>query len=167
MKGTILIVEDYADWRELLSELIRHEGYQVEAVASFEAAQDYLKKNNDLDVAILDIRLMETNEANEDGLRLLTILHDRQPFTRVIMITGYGTMEIQRKAFREFGAFDFFRKEEFNSDEFRKSVQDGVEAAARERQASKGKDYISGQRYKMWQRKIGSEGSRGPGFKEE
>lgn len=157
MKGNILIVEDYADWRELLSELIRHEGYQVEAIGSFEEARSYLVQTHDLDVAILDIRLMETDENNEDGLRLLADIQERQPFTRVIMITGYGTMEIQRKAFREFGAFDFFRKEEFDSDEFKKSVREGVESAARERQASRGKDYMSGQRYKLWQKTTGGD----------
>jgi len=163
MKGNILIVEDYTDWRDMLSDLIRHEGYQVEAVGSFAAAQAYLRKSNDLDVAILDIRLMETDEANEDGMRLLALIYEGQPFTRVIMITGYGTMETQRKAFREFGAFDFFRKEEFDSDEFRKSVQEGVEEAARERQASKGKDYMSGHRYQMWQKNAGIKGPRDQG----
>ena len=163
MKGNILIVEDYTDWRDMLSDLIRHEGYQVEAVGSFAAAQAYLQSSSDLDVAILDIRLMETDEANEDGMRLLALIYEGQPFTRVIMITGYGTMETQRKAFREFGAFDFFRKEEFDSDEFRKSVQEGVEEAARERQASKGKDYMSGHRYKMWQKATGAKGPRDRG----
>ncbi|MFC2031310.1 response regulator [Chloroflexota bacterium] len=152
MRGKILIVEDYADWRELLSGLLEREGHQVDAVATLQAARDHIDSATDLDLAILDIRLVETDEANEDGLRLLSEIQARQGFTRVIMITGHGTMEAQRRAFREFRAFDFFRKEQFDSQEFREGVREAVEEAARERKAWKEKDYMRGQRYEAWQR---------------
>lgn len=155
MRGKILIVEDYADWRELLSGLLQREGHQVEAVATLDEARGYFDSTRDLDLAILDIRLVETDEANEDGLRLLSEIQDRQSFTRVIMITGHGTMETQRRAFREFHAFDFFRKEQFDSQEFRESVRQAVQEAARERKAWKEKDYMRGQRYQAWQREQG------------
>ena len=40
--------------------------------------------------------------------------------------------QLLRKAFREFHAFDFFRKEQFDSEEFRKAVHEAVEQATRE-----------------------------------
>jgi DNA-binding NtrC family response regulator len=156
MRGKILIVEDLADWRELLMGLLQREGHQVEALATLQEARDYINQTKDLDLAILDIRLVETDETNEDGMRLLKELRERQAFTRVIMITGHGTMETQRKAFREFQAFDFFRKEQFDSEDFRQGVREAVETAARERQAWKDKDYIRGQRYELWQREQNS-----------
>jgi two-component system nitrogen regulation response regulator NtrX len=156
MRGKILIVEDYADWRELLSGLLQREGHQVEAVGTLAEAREHIDRTGDLDLAILDIRLVETDETNEDGMRLLSEIQARQGFARVIMITGHGTMETQRKAFREFHAFDFFRKEQFDSQEFREGVREAVEEAARERKAWKGKDYMQGQRYQAWQRKQGS-----------
>jgi two-component system nitrogen regulation response regulator NtrX len=152
MRGKILLVEDFADWRDLLSGLLQREGHQVEAVDSLETAGLRLADAQDLDLAILDIRLVETDETNEDGMRLLAEIRQQQRFTRVIMITGHGTMESQRRAFREFQAFDFFRKEQFDSDEFRRSVREAVEQAARERSASKDRDYMRGQRYQAWQR---------------
>jgi len=152
MRGKILIVEDFTDWRELLRDLLRQEGHTVKAVATLQEAQEYLDETKDLDLAILDIRLIETDETNEDGMRLLQEIHDSHAFVRVIMITGHGTMELQRKAFREFHAFDFFRKEQFVSDEFRQGVREAVEEANRQRGAQKGKDYIRGQHYEMWQR---------------
>lgn len=152
MRGKILIVEDFADWRELLTGLLQREGHQVKAVATLQEAQQYLQEAQDLDLAILDIRLVEIDETNQDGLRLLSEIHDRQSFMRVIMITGHGTMETQRKAFREFHAFDFFRKEQFDSKEFRQGVREAVEAAARERQAKKDNDYMRSHHYEMWQR---------------
>jgi DNA-binding NtrC family response regulator len=152
MRGRILIVEDYADWRELLKGLLQREGHQVEAVTTLREARDHLNENKDLDLAILDIRLVETDESNEDGMRLLGEIHESQTFTKVIMITGHGTMATQRKAFRAFHAFDFFRKEQFDSEEFRQTVREAVEQAARERHAWKDKDYMRGHHYEMWQR---------------
>jgi DNA-binding NtrC family response regulator len=152
MRGKVLIVEDYSDWRELLRDLLRREGHAVKAVADLQEAQSYLREAKDLDVAILDIRLVETDETNEDGMRLLQEIHDKHDFVRVIMITGHGNMELQRKAFRQFHAFDFFRKEQFVSDEFRQAVREATEEAHFQRRAQKGKDYIQGHRYEMWQR---------------
>jgi DNA-binding NtrC family response regulator len=152
MRGKILIVEDFADWRELLKGLLQREGHLVEAASTLQEAEGRLAQTKDLDLAILDIRLMETDESNEDGLRLLAEIHERQGFTKVIMITGHGTMETQRKAFRAFHAFDFFRKEQFDSEEFRQAVREAVEQAAQERRARKESDYMREHHYEMWQR---------------
>jgi two-component system nitrogen regulation response regulator NtrX len=111
MHGKVLIVEDYADWRDLLSVMLQREGLDVAAAGSLQEAQAILEMSKDLDLAILDIRLVETDETNQDGMRLLSEIRRKHKFTRVIMITGHGTMELQRKAFREYKAFDFFRKE--------------------------------------------------------
>ena len=63
--------------------------------------------------------------------------------------------ETQRRAFREFQAFDFFRKEQFDSEEFRQAVREAVEQAARERTARKDSDYMRGHHYESWQRNQG------------
>jgi two-component system nitrogen regulation response regulator NtrX len=153
MRGRILIVEDFGDWRELLSGLLQREGHQVTAVATLREARACIDEAKDLDLAILDIRLIETDETNEDGLQLLSEIHEHQAPTRVIMITGHGTMETQRRAFRDYRAFDFYRKEQFDSEEFRQSVREAVVQAARERQASKDADYMRGHRYQTWKRR--------------
>jgi DNA-binding NtrC family response regulator len=153
MRGKILIVEDFADWRELLEGLLRREGHEVEAVATLQEARHYIDQAQELDLAILDIRLVETDETNEDGFRLLGTIRERQEFTRVIMLTGHGTMESQRRAFREFQAFDYFRKEQFDSEEFRRGVREAVEQAARDRQVRKEHNYMRGHQYETWQRR--------------
>jgi two-component system nitrogen regulation response regulator NtrX len=155
VRGKILIVEDYADWRDLLSGLLQREGHDIEAVDSLPAAQAWLAENPNLDLAILDIRLVESDQVNEDGMRALAEIRESQPFAQVIMVTGHGTMESQRRAFREFQAFDFFRKEQFDSEEFRDCVREAISRAAHQRKAAKGRDYSRGQRYETWQRKQG------------
>ena len=152
MRGKVLIVDDYSDWRNMLSGLIEREGHLVVSVSTREAALAYIDENKDLELVILDIRLVETEENNEDGMRLLAEIRKRLSFTRVIMVTGYGTMETQRKAFKEFQAFDFFRKAQFDSDDFRRSFQDAVEQTIRDRKTWKDKEFIRDQKYEMWQR---------------
>ncbi len=152
MRGRILIVEDFSDWRELLKGLLQREGYEVVGVATLQEARKEIENTKDLDLAILDIRLVETDETNEDGMRLLAEIDERETFTRVIMVTGHGTMETQRRAFREFRAFDFFRKEQFDSVEFRQAVSEAIEQAVRQRRAWKSADYMRGHRYETWQR---------------
>ena len=152
MRGKVLIVDDYADWREMLSGLLEREGHRVETMGTMVAALAYIDKNKDLDLVILDIRLIETEDNNEDGMQLLAEIRKRLSFTRVIMVTGYGTMETQRKAFKEFQAFDFFSKEQFDSDEFRHAFQDAIEQAVRDRKAWKDKEFVRGQRFEMWRR---------------
>jgi len=152
MRGKVLIVEDYTDWRNLLSGMLQREGLEVQTAGSLQEAREALQKSKDLDLAILDIRLIETDETNEDGMRLLAEIRKHQDFTRVIMITGHGTMEMQRRAFREYKAFDFFRKEQFDSDNFRQGVQEAIQEAARDRQRARDEGYMHGHRFERWQK---------------
>ena len=55
MRGKILIVEDFADWRELVSGLLRREGHEVLEAATLQAARDHLAETRDLDLAILEL----------------------------------------------------------------------------------------------------------------
>jgi DNA-binding NtrC family response regulator len=153
MRGKVLIVDDYGDWRGLLSGLLEREGHLVHAVATREEALAFIDENKDLDLAVLDIRLVDMDETNEDGIRLLAEIRKRLSFTRVIMITGYGTMETQRKAFKQYQAFDFFSKAQFDSDEFRDAFQEAIELSSRDRQFWKDKEVARGQQFETWQRK--------------
>ena len=157
MRGKILIVEDYPDWRELLCGMLQREGLDVLTASTLQEAREILQGQKDLDLAILDIRLVETDETNEDGMRLLEEIHRHQAHTRVIMITGHGSMESQRRAFREFKAFDFFRKEQLDSEEFRRGIQEAVEAAAHDRQAAREKGYMHEHRFQKWQQENSKE----------
>lgn len=74
MKGKVLIAEDYEDWRDLLSGLLRRDGHEVTATATLDEAREYVDRTKDLDLAIVDIRLVETDENNEDGMHLLAYI---------------------------------------------------------------------------------------------
>ncbi|MBI3530211.1 MAG: sigma 54-interacting transcriptional regulator [Betaproteobacteria bacterium] len=101
----ILIVDDEADIRSLLREVLSDEGYEIELAA--DAAQAYAscaRRNPDL--VLLDIWMPDT-----DGITLLREW-SRGPTMAdcpVVMMSGHGTVETAVEAIR-LGAFDFVEK---------------------------------------------------------
>jgi DNA-binding NtrC family response regulator len=110
MRGKVLVVDDYADWRDMLCGLLEREGHLVEAAGTKDAALAYIQETKELDLVILDIRLIETEEANEDGMRLLAEIRKRLSFTRVIMITGTEPWRLSAKLSRIFRLLTFSPK---------------------------------------------------------
>lgn len=93
----ILVVDDLLDWRVTLRGLLVDEGYDVQVAGSFAAALALLETNH-FDLALLDMRLDETDEDNTEGLDLAAKIKERWPGVKIVIITGYGTSEIMRRA---------------------------------------------------------------------
>ena len=86
----ILVVDDLLDWRITFRGLLEDEGFYVRIADASEAALALLEKAS-FDLAILDIRLDETNEDNVEGITLAKKIRLHWPQTQVIIITGYET----------------------------------------------------------------------------
>ncbi len=100
----ILVVDDDPDTRDLLSEFLESEGYQVVAASG---AQEALAagKTTSFEVILSDIRLGP--ELN--GLDVLRAFKSIQPDSEVILITAFGSMETAIEAVKA-GAFDYLSK---------------------------------------------------------
>ena len=101
----VLVVDDEAEIRSSLEEILREEGYGV-ATASTAAEAMVLLHDAPYDVVLLDIWLPD-----RDGLDVLADLR-RQPMeTRpeVVIVSGHGTIESAVKA-TKLGAYDFLEK---------------------------------------------------------
>jgi len=100
----ILVVDDDPDTRDLLSEVLEGEEYQVVAACG---AQEALAagKAARFDVILSDIRLGP--ELN--GLDVLRAFKSIQPDSEVILITAFGSMETAIEAVKA-GAFDYLSK---------------------------------------------------------
>lgn len=97
VKGRILVVDDQPDWRKTLSGLLLAEGYDVRLAATVHeallvAGSDYL------DVAVLDVRLDESNEDNREGLALMRQLKEIDPSIAIVILTGYADVEMVQEA---------------------------------------------------------------------
>ncbi len=100
---SILIVDDELGIRQSLTDVLRDEGYRVEAVQSGEACLEFLSKNP-CDVVLLDIWL-----PGLDGLQALERIQGLENPPVVVMISGHGTIETAVRA-TKLGAFDFIEK---------------------------------------------------------
>ncbi len=87
MNGQLLIVDDEIEICKSLSLYFKSIGYDVDiAQNGIEALNIFAKKR--IDVLISDIVMPEM-----DGVELLGEVRKQYPMTRVIMITGYVTLE--------------------------------------------------------------------------
>ncbi|HTW81293.1 MAG TPA: sigma-54 dependent transcriptional regulator [Terracidiphilus sp.] len=101
----VLVVDDEAEIRSSLEEILREEGYGV-ATAATAAEAVVLLEDAPYDVVLLDIWLPD-----RDGLDVLADLR-KQPIEKrpeVVIISGHGTIETAVKA-TKLGAFDFLEK---------------------------------------------------------
>ena len=110
MSTDILIVDDEADIRNLISGILEDDGYSTRQAANSQMALKEIKAQAPA-VILLDIWL-DGNQT--DGLKLLEIIKKVRPKSQVIMISGHGTIQTAVRAIK-LGAFDFIEKP-FESD---------------------------------------------------
>ncbi|MBK7899795.1 MAG: sigma-54-dependent Fis family transcriptional regulator [Azonexus sp.] len=100
----ILVVDDEVGIRELLSEILIDEGYDVRLAENAGAARR-VREELRPDLVLLDIWMPDT-----DGISLLKEWHaGGQLSMPVVMMSGHGTIDSAVEATR-FGAFDFLEK---------------------------------------------------------
>lgn len=100
---SLLLVDDDRLILESMGGWLRDQGYQVDTVNTLaEGAKAIARKA--YDVVLLDIHLQDG-----DGFELLAKCRQTRPETEVLLITGYGTVEMAIDALRA-GAFDFLTK---------------------------------------------------------
>lgn len=103
----ILIVDDDLAIRTSLALLLKKEGFSVKGAGSPEDTFEILK--NDIpELILLDLNFsIETS--GDEGMHLLQRIHKYNPKIPVILITGWGTIDLAVKGMKE-GARDFITK---------------------------------------------------------
>jgi DNA-binding NtrC family response regulator len=100
----ILVVDDEPDIRELVSEILEDEGYEVTVAEDGEAARTAFAKNAP-NLVLLDIWMPDV-----DGITLLKEWSSGNSLQcPVVVMSGHGTVETAVEATR-LGAFDFVQK---------------------------------------------------------
>jgi DNA-binding NtrC family response regulator len=99
----ILIVDDDAELRANLSEILKGKGYFIEEAASGKEA--VAKTTNEkFNIALLDLMMPGMN-----GIEALSEIRKTSPKTKVIMITAFATIENAVDAIKK-GASDYISK---------------------------------------------------------
>ena len=96
----ILVLDDVLDAVILVKKILSKQGHTVHTFTEEEQAVDYADKNP-IDLAILDIKLKKMS-----GIQVLKQLKRLHPELKVIMLTGYPTIETAREAI-ELGAGEY------------------------------------------------------------
>ena len=105
MSREILIVDDNADIRNIINELILDAGYKTRLSANYNQALTEIDKKLP-DVAILDVKL---DKGDNDGIELLSHIKSKNKDIPVIIISGHANIEMAVKSLQH-GAFKFIEK---------------------------------------------------------
>ena len=101
----VLVVDDEADIRDLVSGVLEDEGYAVRAAADSSQTLDAIEERRP-SMVLLDVWLQGSKL---DGLQLLQEIKQRDPTIPVLVISGHGNLDTAVAAVRE-GAVDFIEK---------------------------------------------------------
>jgi two-component system response regulator RegA len=102
-RPSLLLVDDDATYRERLAKAITLRGYEVRTAADANAAI-VLAETDSPEYAVLDLRM-----PGESGLDLLRRLMVIDATTKVLMLTGYGSIATAMEAVR-LGAVNYLTK---------------------------------------------------------
>ena len=99
----ILVVDDEANLRRVLSAQLSRDGYEVHTAEDGEAGLAFLKEHH-IDLVITDLRMPKV-----DGMDLLRAALRDDPSRPVVMLTAHGTVDNAVEALKT-GAFDYITK---------------------------------------------------------
>lgn len=99
----ILVIDDEAPTLEMLKLFLGACGYQV-FVANNEAEGLDIFRKESPPIVLTDIKM-----PGKDGFSILESIKEMQPETEVIVITGHGDKDLEKRAF-ELNASAFFKK---------------------------------------------------------
>ncbi len=116
----ILILDDEPIVGERLKQALEKEGHQVEIFINPHRALERVSEKT-FDIVVTDIRMDDI-----DGIEILERVRAMSERTKVVMITGYATLEVARESLAK-GAFDFIAKP-FKLREIRGVIQKAVDA---------------------------------------
>lgn len=99
----ILILDDEPIVCDRLKPPLEKLGFEVETFTDSKAAIDYFA-NHRFDIIVTDLKM-----SGPDGMDILRFARENSPSTKVIIITGFATVEKARQALKS-GAVDFIAK---------------------------------------------------------
>lgn len=115
----ILVIDDEISICEGIQRALSLEGYPVEAAYDGNTGLQKLKKGG-VNLVLIDVMMPGIN-----GIDLIGSIHNLDPDTICIIITGYATVELAVQAIKR-GAYDFLTKP-FSIDELLHTVNKGLE----------------------------------------
>ncbi|MEY1555420.1 sigma-54-dependent transcriptional regulator [Yoonia sp. R2331] len=121
--GDILITDDERDIRELISDILKDEGYTTRLAANSDQCMKEIASEPPA-LMILDIWL---KDSGMDGIDILKTVKREHPDIPIVIISGHGNIEIAVAAIKQ-GAYDFIEKP-FNIDQLMVVIRRAMETS--------------------------------------
>ncbi|NBR52948.1 MAG: sigma-54-dependent Fis family transcriptional regulator [Rhodobacteraceae bacterium] len=121
--GDILITDDERDIRELISDILKDEGFTTRLAANADQCMAEIAKEKPA-LMILDIWL---KDSHMDGIDILKSVKRDHPEVPIVIISGHGNIEIAVAAIKQ-GAYDFIEKP-FNIDQLMVVIRRAMETS--------------------------------------
>lgn len=104
----VLVVDDIEEYA-MVMEMYISDDIKTLTAGSINEAKEMFTKYGPFVLAVVDVRLNETDVSDASGMELLSWILDNHPQTEVIMMSAYKTIEYETEAL-ERGAYCFLRK---------------------------------------------------------
>lgn len=121
-KATVLVIDDEVAVNNNIRKILGKNNYSVDQATTKEEALTKIKAGS-YSLVLLDLRIPGVK-----GLELLAAIRENQPSARVIIITGYASIDTAKEAAR-MGAMDYLPKP-FTPDEIRGATERVMQLAA-------------------------------------
>jgi phosphoserine phosphatase RsbU/P len=134
----VLVADDQSDVRTALGMLMRDAGLESDSADNLDDVRRKLASGS-YDLLLLDLNYARDTTSGCEGLDLLAEVHARDPLLPVVVMTGWGSIEMAVEAMRR-GARSFVHKPWDNarlSDAIRREVAEGRAARHAELRASR------------------------------
>ncbi|MFN3662651.1 sigma-54-dependent transcriptional regulator [Yoonia sp.] len=128
--GDILITDDERDIRELISDILRDEGFTTRLAGTSDECMAQIATETPA-LMILDIWL---KDSSMDGIDILKAVKRDHPEVPIVIISGHGNIEIAVAAIKQ-GAYDFIEKP-FNIDQLLVVIRRAMETSRLRRENS-------------------------------
>jgi RNA polymerase sigma factor (sigma-70 family) len=124
----VLVVEDDAGWRNILSELLEDAGHEVRLCASFGDALGYIRREKYI-LAVVDLSLTDevvwgqsTPQEHLEGYDLLA--QTKAASIPTIVVSGVASVDEIQRAYTQHSIFAYLEKQAFDRNTFRRLVEE-------------------------------------------
>jgi DNA-binding NarL/FixJ family response regulator len=131
-RNTVLVVEDDAGWRSILSELLVDAGHEVQLCASFGDALGHLRRER-FTLAIVDLSLTEgvawgqsSSPDHLEGYQLLA--STKSAGIPTIVVSGVASVDEIQRAYKEHSIFAYLEKQAFDRSTFNRLVEEACDS---------------------------------------
>lgn len=144
-KYSVLIIDDQDNWRKFLIEFLESQ-FEVTNARSYDDALEIIRRQKPpFHVVVTDMRLVDKEPGNQDGLKLIEALNHRGDESKTIIVTGYPTIATAKQALSSLQAHDYLEKVPSDGTPFNiKSLQQIVYQAAQEAEAKRPHGFTDG-----------------------